>query len=53
MRELIGKNVIVETAETIYTGRLVEVDETEVHLDSEMGWIVVPLERVTNVREPD
>jgi len=53
MIELIGKTVMVETAETIYTGKLVEVGEEEVHLESELGWIVIPLERVTAIREPD
>ncbi len=53
MIKLIGKTVMVETAETTYTGKLVEVGEEEVHLESELGWIVIPLERVTTIREPD
>ena len=53
MIDLIGKLVIVETAETMYTGRLIEVGEEEVHLESEMGWIVIPMQRVTSIREKD
>ena len=42
--------MIVETAETMYTGRLIEVGEEEVHLESEMGWVVIPMQRVTSIR---
>jgi hypothetical protein len=45
--------VIVETAETFYEGRLVEVGEEEVSLESDMGWVVVPVQRVTSIREKD
>ncbi|HZV45712.1 MAG TPA: hypothetical protein VFG06_00010 [Thermodesulfovibrionales bacterium] len=53
MIDLIGKLVIVETAETMYTGRLIEVGEEEVHLESEMGWVVIPMQRVTSIREKE
>ena len=53
MIDLIGKFVIVETAETMYTGRLIEVGEEEVHLESEIGWVVIPVQRVTAIREKD
>jgi ribosome maturation factor RimP len=49
--DLIGKLVIVETEETMYTGKLIEVGEEEVHLESEMGWVVIPMQRVTSIRE--
>jgi len=45
--------VIVETAETMYAGKLIEVGEEEVHLESEMGWVVIPMQRVTSIREKD
>jgi len=45
--------VIVETAETMYTGILIEVGEEEVHLESEMGWVVIPMQRVTSIREQE
>jgi len=51
MIELIGKIVDVETTETLYTGKLIEVGEQEVHLQSESGWIVIPVEKVTSIKE--
>jgi hypothetical protein len=51
--DLIGKNVEVETTETLYRGKLVEIGEEEVHLESEIGWIVVPVSKVTNIKEID
>jgi hypothetical protein len=51
--DLIGKLVIVETAEAMYTGILIEVGEEEVHLESEMGWVVIPMQRVTSIREKE
>jgi hypothetical protein len=53
MIDLIGKFVIVETAETLYEGKLVEFGEDEVHLESDMGWIVIPMQKVTSVREKE
>ncbi len=51
MLDLIGKTVEVGTPETSYIGKLIEINETEVHLESDSGWMVVPVERVTFVRE--
>ena len=53
MLDLIGKIVEVATGESVYTGRLVEVNEEEVHLESELGWIVVPVDKVAFIREKD
>ena len=53
MLDLIGKMVIVETHETTYTGRLVEIGEEEVHLESEIGWIVIPNDRIASIREKE
>jgi hypothetical protein len=53
MIDLIGKLVVVETLETTYSGKLVEIGEEEVYLESEIGWIVIPVERVTSIREKD
>jgi hypothetical protein len=53
MNDLIGKTVIVETQETIYTGKLIEIGEEEVHLESESGWIVIPVDRIATIREKD
>jgi hypothetical protein len=53
MDDLIGKIVVVETPETTYTGKLVEMGEEEVHLESELGWIVIPVERIASIREKE
>lgn len=53
MEHLIGKLVIVETVETLYTGKLIEVGEEEVHLESETGWVVIPVQRIASIREMD
>lgn len=53
MQDLIGKIVEVGTVETLYYGKLVEINEEEVHLETEAGWLVIPIERVAFVRERD
>ncbi len=50
MIDLIGKLVEVATVEAMYTGKLVEVNEYELHLQSESGWVVVPVDRIAFVR---
>jgi hypothetical protein len=51
MHELIGKEVEVETSETIYRGVLIEITENEVNLQSEIGWLTIPNEKIASVRE--
>lgn len=51
--DLIGKIVEVGTGETVYTGKLVEINEEEVYLESELGWVVVPVQKVAFIREKD
>ncbi len=54
MIDLIGKIVTVEATDRItYTGKLVEIGEEEVHLESEMGWIVIPVERIATIKEKE
>ncbi len=53
MIELVGRIVEVGTVETVYTGRLIEVNDEEVHLETESGWIVVPVDRVAYIREKE
>lgn len=50
MMDLIGTIVEVGTGEAMYVGKLVEVNEYEIHLESESGWVVVPIERIAFVR---
>lgn len=51
MINLIGKIVEVETGDMTYTGRLVEVGEDEVQLESKSGWVVIPVEKVVSIKE--
>jgi hypothetical protein len=48
---LVGKIVEVETGEMTYTGRLIEVGEDEVQLESKTGWIVIPVEKIVFIKE--
>jgi hypothetical protein len=50
MHELIGKEVEVMTADISYKGTLVEIGEEEIHLRAETGWIVVPVEKVVDIK---
>jgi len=53
MVDLVGKIVDVETPDMVYTGKLIEIGEDDVHLESESGWIVVAVDRIINIREKD
>jgi hypothetical protein len=50
MDNLIGRIVEVSANNITYTGKLVEISETEVYLEGESGWIVIPLEQVAAIR---
>jgi len=50
MQELIGKEVEVITAEITYRGVLIEIGESEIQLQSQYGWIVVPVDKVADIR---
>ena len=50
MHTLIGKLVVVEANEITYTGKLIEIGEEEVHLESESGWIVIPVDSVSSIQ---
>jgi hypothetical protein len=52
MDDIIGKTVIVESiSEITYTGKLVEMNDEEIHLESSLGWIVVPTAQIRAIRE--
>jgi len=53
MQNLVGKTVVVDTFETTYTGTLVEIGDQEVYLQSDTGWMVIPIDRVTNIKEKE
>ncbi len=50
MQELIGSEVEVITYETVYRGILIEIGESDIHLQSDTGWIVVPVDKVVDVK---
>jgi hypothetical protein len=50
MRELVWKKVEVISADTVYRGTLIEIGETEVYLLSESGWIVIPVNRIAEIK---
>jgi len=51
METLIGKEVEVGVIGLVYAGKLVEVTEAEVHLESETGWLAIPAAQVLFIRE--
>jgi hypothetical protein len=51
MIALVGKTVEVSTADILYVGKLIEIGEHEVHLETESGWIVIPVESIAFIRE--
>jgi hypothetical protein len=51
MIDLVGTMVEVGTVEAVYEGKLVEINDYEIHLESESGWVVIPMDRVAYVRE--
>ena len=53
MNNLVGKIVDVKTADITYTGKLIELGEKEVHLESESGWITIPVDIITSIEERD
>lgn len=50
MLELIGKKVEVISLDIVYKGVLVEIGETDVYLLSDNGWVVIPADRVAEIR---
>jgi hypothetical protein len=48
--ELIGKEVEVIADGLLYRGRLIEISETEVFLQSDLGWIQLQVELVTEIK---
>lgn len=53
MIELVGKCVEVMANDIIYTGNLVEIGETDVYLEAESGWIVIPIEQIAFIRKKE
>lgn len=50
MQDLVRKEVEVNAADIIYRGILVQIGETKVHLQTETGWIVIPVDRIVDIK---
>lgn len=50
IQNLIGKEVEVLSNGIRYTGVLVEVSDSELHLKSSMQWLSLPVDRVSEVK---
>ena len=53
MIDLVGKIVDVETTDIKYTGKLIEINEEEVYIESESGWVVIPVEKIMLIKEKE
>ena len=49
MHEMIGTIVVVEANEITYTGKLIEIGEEEVHIEADLGWIVIPVDSGSSI----
>lgn len=47
--DMVGKQVEVMSSGMAYRGRLIEISETEVFLQGELGWIQLGIESVTGI----
>ncbi|HLC14952.1 MAG TPA: hypothetical protein VJL89_01835 [Thermodesulfovibrionia bacterium] len=46
-----GKEVEFQANGVTYKGKLIQITETEVHLQTTMGWVVVQTEHITSMKE--
>ena len=53
MQHLIGREVVVHTSETIYRCKLIELGSSELFLQAEDGWIVVPVDKIDEIKEAE
>lgn len=53
MQDLTGKTVEVITVDTVYTGVLVEIGTIDVYLQAETECIVIPVEKILDIKEVD
>ncbi len=53
MIDLIGKNVEINTIDMIYTGKLIEIGEDEIYIESDTGCLVIPSEKIASIKEKE
>ncbi len=51
--EMIGRQVVVYAKGITYSGKLVEINEQEVYLESETGWITIPVTQIEQMVIPE
>lgn len=47
---LIGKEVVVLANGIEYRGQLVEINNEEVYLKTELGWVTIPVNAISEIR---
>lgn len=53
MQHLTGREVVVHTFETMYRGTLVELGEKELYLQTENGWVLIPVDKIADIKEAE
>ncbi|GBE06653.1 hypothetical protein BMS3Abin10_02310 [bacterium BMS3Abin10] len=53
MQELTGKKVEVTTGDVVYIGVLIEIGEASIELETQSGWVSVPIDKVADVKLAD
>ena len=53
MQHLTGKEVVVLTTETEYKGTFIELGEKELYIQNEDGWIVIPVDKIAEIKEAE
>jgi hypothetical protein len=48
---LVGKIVDVKTPDMTYTGKLIELGEKDIQLESESGWVTIPVDMIVLITE--
>ncbi len=47
--EMIGKDVVVYANGITYSGKLVEINDQEVYLEAESGWLTIPVAQIEQI----
>ena len=53
MQHLTGRDVVVQTTETINRGKFVELGEKELYLQTENGWVLIPVDKIADIKEAE
>jgi len=51
LKELQRKEVIVYSMGVQYKGTLIEVNESEIYLRTQAGWVTIPMDRVSSIKK--